>query len=76
MAGFYLAVVQAKLLYSSETWVLSKHLLKHLESFHNQCACAIAYQAIQRYADGTWEYPPMDEVLDNCGLSDIATYIA
>jgi hypothetical protein len=35
MGCFYLAVVQAKLLYGSETWVLSQHLLKHLESFHN-----------------------------------------
>jgi hypothetical protein len=35
MGYFYLAVVQAKLLYSSETWVLSQRLLKHLKSFHN-----------------------------------------
>jgi hypothetical protein len=34
MARFYLAVVQAKLLYGSETWALSKHQLDHLEQFH------------------------------------------
>jgi hypothetical protein len=34
MARFYLAVVQAKLLYGSETWVLSRRLLDCLEHFH------------------------------------------
>jgi hypothetical protein len=43
MGHFYLAVVQAKLLYGSETWVLSQRLLKCLESFHNQCARAIVH---------------------------------
>jgi hypothetical protein len=76
MGCFYLAVVQAKLLYGSETWVLSQRLLKHLESFHNRCARAIAHRPIQRHADGTWEHPPTNEVLNDCGLSDINTYIA
>ena len=31
MACFYLAVVQAKLLFGSETWVLSEHILGPLE---------------------------------------------
>jgi hypothetical protein len=34
MARFYLAVVQAKLLYGSKTWVLSRRLLDRLEHFH------------------------------------------
>ena len=39
MACFYLAMVQAKLLYGSKTWVLSRHLLNCLECFHARCAC-------------------------------------
>jgi hypothetical protein len=42
MAWFYLAIVQAKLLYVSETWVLSQCTLKRLESFPNWCAHTIA----------------------------------
>jgi hypothetical protein len=34
MARFYLAMVQAKLLYGSETWVLSRRLLDRLKHFH------------------------------------------
>ena len=43
MAHFYLAVVQAKFLFGSETWVLSQCLLGQLERFHAQCAQSIAH---------------------------------
>ena len=76
MAHFYLAIVQAKLLYGSESWVLSKCLLTRLERFHAKCARILAHHTIHHLPDGTWEYPPTDEVLDQCGLSPIATYIA
>jgi hypothetical protein len=44
MGQFYLAVVQAQLLYGSETWVISKCAVKRLESFHNRCARTIAHR--------------------------------
>jgi hypothetical protein len=47
MGCYYLAVVQAKLLFGSETWVLSPCLTWWLESFHNRCAPAIALCPIQ-----------------------------
>jgi hypothetical protein len=55
MARFYLAIIQAKLLYGSETWVLSQRTLKRLESFHNRCAHVIAHRPIHPLPDGTWE---------------------
>lgn len=76
MTCFYLAVVQAKLLFGSETWVLSKRLMQRLESFHARCARGIAHRPIRHNPDNTWEHPPMDEVLNACGLSPISTYIA
>jgi hypothetical protein len=76
MARFYLAMVQAKILYGSETWVLSRRLLNRLERFHARCACYIAHCYIRCLPDNTWEYPPMLEVLDACSLSTIETYIA
>jgi hypothetical protein len=75
MACFYLAVVQAKLLYGSETWVLSRHLRDHLKRFHARCACYMAHCHICHVPDGTWEYPPTSEVLESCGLSTIEMYI-
>jgi len=76
MAHFYLAVVQAKLLFGSETWVLTKRTLERLERFHARCARCIAHRPIRRLSDGSWECPHTNEVLDCCGLSSIATYIA
>ena len=76
MARFYLAVVQAILLYGSESWVISKGTLRRLETFHARCARHIAHQHIRKLPDGTWASPPTDQVLDICGLSPISTYIA
>jgi len=76
MACFYLAVVQAKSLYGFETWVLSQHALKWLESFHAQFARYMVHRHIRPRSDGTWDCPHTEEVLDSCGLSPIATYIA
>jgi hypothetical protein len=76
MARFYLAEVQAKLLYGSKTWVLSRCLLDCLECFHARCARYIAHCHIRRLPDNTWEYPPTLEVLDACSLSTIETFIA
>ena len=36
----------------------------------------IAHRPIRRHPDGTWEHPPTNLVLADCGLSPIATYIA
>jgi hypothetical protein len=52
-------------MYPQETWII-----------HNQCAHVIAHHPVHPLPDGTWEYPPTEEVLDFCGLSDISTYIA
>ena len=76
MARFYLAVVQAKLLFGSETWVLSERALGRLERFHARCARYLTRRHIRPLPDGTWLCPPTNEVLDQCGLSPIATYIA
>ena len=76
MARFYLAVIQSVLLFGSETWVLSQRDLNRLERFHARCARHIAHRPIRPLPDGTWDTPPTDEVLDDCDLSPIATYIA
>jgi hypothetical protein len=37
MAKFYLAVVQAVLLYGADTWIVSKRAINRLRSFHHRC---------------------------------------
>jgi len=68
IARFYLAVVQAKWLFGSERWVLTKRTLERLERFHARCAHCIAHRPVRRLSDGSWECPHPNEVLDCCGL--------
>ena len=38
---FYVAVVQAVILYASETWVTSLHVGKELGGFHHRLVCRL-----------------------------------
>jgi hypothetical protein len=38
MGTFYKTIVQSVLLYGSESWVLTKPMIKKLASFHRRCA--------------------------------------
>lgn len=55
---FYKAVVQAVLLYGSETWNLTKAALAWLEGFNIQAAYKMAKRHCpRRRANGVWSYP-------------------
>jgi Reverse transcriptase (RNA-dependent DNA polymerase) len=56
-ASIYKAVVQAILLYGSETWAVTTQMEQKLEVLHRMCACSITGQQIHLNADGTWHYP-------------------
>jgi hypothetical protein len=75
-AKFYKAVAQAVLLYGSKTWNLTHSALARLEGFH---VCA-AYKMVRKHqpkrgANGVWVYPTMADILEECGMATIATYI-
>jgi hypothetical protein len=75
-AKFYTAVVQAVLLYGSETWVLSTTALARLEGFHIRAAYRMAKQHKPRRGPGyQWIYPKSEDVLEKCGLCTIGEYI-
>jgi len=73
MACFYLAVVQAKLLYGSETWVLSRQppiislLGRRLERFHARELCShviwLAHHHIHHLAVDSCGYQPLLSIL-------------
>ncbi len=73
---FYKAVVQAVLLYGSETWNLTNSALARLEGFHVCAAYKIAKKHLpKRGANGVWVYPKTLDVLEECGMATIAAYI-
>ena len=76
LARFYITIVQAVLLYGSEMWVLSQRSRRHLDTFHHRCARFMANKHIRQLPSGEWITPHSDDVLEQCGLSPISTYIA
>jgi hypothetical protein len=76
MAKFYMAIVQAVLLFGSETWALTKEMEGRLNAFHHRCVRHLTHRHIQQKPDGTWDYPHSSEVLEEAGLMTIQEYIA
>ena len=72
---FYKAIVQAVLLYSCETWVITDAMLRVLDGFHHKAARRITGNMPQRLPDGQWYYRPIEEVLSEAGLYPIQTYV-
>jgi hypothetical protein len=75
-AKFYKAVVQAVLLYGSETWNLTKAVLAQLEGFHVQAAyCMAQVHWPKRVVGKRWEYPKTSDALEGCGMATMQHYI-
>ena len=75
-AKFYKAVVQAVLLYGSETWNLTKSSLARLEGFHVRTAYKMARKHQPKWgANGIWVYTKTMYALGECGMLSIAEYI-
>jgi hypothetical protein len=75
-AKFYKAVVQTVLLYGSKTWNLNNLALARLKGFHVRTAYKMARKhQPKKGAIGVWVYPKSADVLEECGMATIATYI-
>ncbi len=75
-ARFYQAIVQAILLYGSETWVISRTALARLEGFHIRAAYRMAKTNKPKRGPGNvWEYPRLVDVLKECGMKTMEEYI-
>jgi len=75
MGYFYKAIVQAVLLYGSESWTVSETIIKQFRSFHARVARYLCKRHIRLLPDGTWNCPPTAEVLRDAGLESIDEYI-
>ena len=71
-----MAVMQAVLLFGSETWVLNPRMEKFLEGFHYREARWMSGMGPKPQLDGTWAYPPIGAVLEMVGMEEIRVYIA
>ena len=73
---FYKAVVQAVLLYGSESWNLTASSLRVLEGFHLRAAYKLCIvNKPRRSHEGQWAYPRTDAVLEEAGLHTIEHYV-
>ena len=78
---FSKAMVQAVLLFGSETWNLTPTAVKCLKGFQLQAAWRMAREYKPRRAieagtgTVTWTYPPTKKVLEECGLFLMTHYI-
>ena len=75
MGRFYVAVVQAVLIFGYETWVMTPWFDKSLESFHHRSVQRMTGIGHKRQQDGTWVYTPFGAVLATVGLEEIGVYI-
>ena len=58
---FYVAVVQAVIIFESETWVLTPRLEKALEGFHHWGVRQMAGMVPKFQYDGMWVYATIGE---------------
>ena len=76
VVSVYRAIIQAILLYGSETWVLKgTNTLHRLEIFHRRCARFLTGQYIHPQENGEWIYPHTEDVFKQAGLESIECYI-
>ena len=73
---FYVEVVQAVLLFGSETWLLTPRLEKSLEGFHHGVVWRMAGMVPKRQHGVTWVYISIGEDLAMLGVKEIGVYIA
>ncbi len=75
-ARFYQAIIQAILLYGSESWVISPTAMAQLEGFHICAAYRLAKtNRPKRGSNREWIYPRSEDVMKECGMKTMEEYI-
>jgi hypothetical protein len=72
--NFYKEVVQAVLLYGSETWNITKQQLDLINGFHNRVTRMLSNNPI-RQVDDKWIYPNLGYAQRITGIDPIGTYV-
>ena len=74
---FYKVIIQAVLLFGSETWDVSPSMLARFEGFHYRAACQMSGRRARRGRGngGEWVYPPSREVRKAANLQLVSYYL-
>ena len=70
-----MAVVQAILLYGSETWVLLASMVKRIYGTHTEFLQMITGKRAKQLGDGTWETPGKEGIRESAGTQSARIYI-
>ena len=73
---FYLTLVQATLLFGSETWVVTPRMAKTLGGFYHRAVRQITVQLPWWRSERIWYYPPLTDAMREVMLEELETYIS
>jgi hypothetical protein len=76
MGYFYKALVQAVLLYGSESWTVNEGIKRQFQSFHTRVARFLTGKHIRPLEDGSWHCPTTQKLLQEAGLETVEEYIS
>ena len=69
------AVTQAVFFWGAETWVLTPRMERALIIFQHRVERRLTGRHPRRRGGGSWEYPPLDEVMVEAGFKGVGKYI-
>ena len=72
---FFKAVVQAVLLFGSETWVMTPCMGRTLGGVQHRVARRITGRQPKRQVGGSWEYPPLEAAMQEAGFEEMGEYV-
>ena len=62
---FFKVLVQVVLLFGLEMWVTTPHMVRALGIFQNRVDHCLTEIQMQRIWDGSWDYPPLEEAMED-----------
>ena len=72
---FFKAVVQAVLLFDSETWVVTTRMGRALGIFQHRFTRRITGKQSKRRVYGSWEYPPLETAMEEACFEEMGAYV-
>ena len=75
LGRIYVAVVQAVMLYRSETWNMTPPTGRVLGGFHHRVARRMTRRQPQKVQDGGWVHPYIEETMGEAGLKEMKTCV-
>ena len=68
-------MVQATILFGTETWVVSPRIGKTLGGLHHRVALWLALMRPRWYMTGRWVYAPLEAVIMVGGMDKVETFV-